>query len=105
MEKGREKKTVFLRLASLCLGILVALSVLVSGLFLYVEMDHDCEGEHCPVCEILAQCEKVLTGMKEVCCHTSVAAVFLCVSAAFVALASWVQVRPTPVSSKIQLNN
>jgi hypothetical protein len=43
--------------------------------------------------------------MKEVCCHTSVAAVFLFVSAAFVALASWVQVRPTPVSRKIQLNN
>lgn len=105
MENGHKKNTVFLRLTSVFLGLLITLSVLFSGLFLYAEMNHDCEGEHCPICEIMAQCEEVLSVMKEVRCHISHAVIGICVLCIFVALCSWVQVRPTPVSRKIQLNN
>lgn len=104
MENGKKKK-VFLRVVSGFLGFLVAFSVFFSGLFLYVEKDHECEGEHCPICEIMAQCEKVLTGMKDICCHASLATIGICILYALVSLSSWVQVHPTPVSRKIQLNN
>ena len=105
MEKGQKKTSKLLRLASVLLGLLIACSVLFSGLFLYADMDHDCEEEHCPICEIMAQCENVLSGMKEVCCHAGMAVIGLSVFYAILTFSMWVQVRPTPVSRKIQLNN
>ena len=105
MEKGQKKTSKLLRLASVLLGLLIACSVLFSGLFLYAEMDHDCKEEHCPICEIMAQCENVLSGMKEVCCHAGMAVIGLSVFYAILTFSMWVQVRPTPVSRKIQLNN
>lgn len=105
MEKGQKKTSKLLRLASVLLGLLIACSVLFSRLFLYEEMDHDCEGEHCHICEIMAQCEKVLSGMKEVCCHAGMAVIGLSVLYTILSISMWVQVRPTPVSRKIQLNN
>ena len=57
------------------------------------------------LCEIMAQCENVLSGMKEVCCHAGMAVIGLSVFYAILTFSMWVQVRPTPVSRKIQLNN
>ena len=105
MEKGQKKTSKILRLASDFLGLLITFSILFSGLFLFVEMNHECEEEHCPICEIMAQCEKVLSGMKEVCCHAGMAVIGLSVFYAILTFSVWVQVRPTPVSRKIQLNN
>ena len=105
MEKGQKRTSILLRSASVLLGLLIAFSLLFSGLFLYAEMDHECEEEHCPICEIMAQCEKVLSGMKEVCCHSGLSVIGLSVLFAIITLSVWVQVRPTPVSRKIQLNN
>ena len=105
MEKGLKKNKNLLRLTSGFLGLLIGFSILFSGLFLYAEMNHECEEEHCPICEIMAQCEKVISGMKEVCCHAGLTAIGFTVLLALVALSMWVQVRPTPVSRKIQLNN
>jgi len=42
----------------LCLGMLFVM--LLSPLYLAMEIDHDCHGDDCPICELIARCENTL---------------------------------------------
>ena len=45
------------RTAAGIVTILLLVAMLFSVLFLAVEAGHDCEEEHCPICECIRQCE------------------------------------------------
>ena len=45
------------------LGIMMLSVVLFSTLYIASETDHECDGEHCPVCMILMQCENTLRSL------------------------------------------
>ncbi len=42
------------------IGAAMLVVVLFSAIFITVETFHDCDGEDCPICEILHQCENNL---------------------------------------------
>lgn len=42
------------------LTLAVAAALLFSALFIIIEADHDCAGEDCAVCAVIAVCEKTL---------------------------------------------
>jgi len=50
------------RILSLVLCLFLALSVLCSVAYLFVEAVHDCYGHGCPVCAQMGECVKALAG-------------------------------------------
>ena len=48
------------RWAALAAAILLALSLVLSGLFVSTHLHHDCAGEDCDVCHMIANCAQIL---------------------------------------------
>ena len=93
------------RIYSAIAAALVILALIVSVLCLAVESDHECSGEDCYVCRILALCENTIKSFGTVFCVLC-AALFL---SEFSAL-SRTPVMPSqcidsPVSLKVKLSN
>ncbi len=93
------------RIIALVLAAIVFLTVAFSLCVIAVEAGHDCHGEDCPVCELIAVCENNIRGMSLILVFVSlmvalallrplprVDRVFLCGS-------------QTPVSLKVKLTN
>ncbi|MBR4431384.1 MAG: hypothetical protein IKS75_08820 [Clostridiales bacterium] len=79
--------------------------ILLAGLFIILEADHDCEGEDCPVCECIEQCQATLHQLGTA-AVTGMAVLFpiLLLIASGIHFVRVVR-RETPVSIKVQLNN
>ncbi|MBQ6552504.1 MAG: hypothetical protein IJL83_02685 [Clostridia bacterium] len=92
------------RVIATVLAVVFALAVALSLVFIAAEADHDCSGEDCPVCELLALCRGVLRGV--------LAAAFVCLAAAALRTAalsrsarSALRAAITPASLKVKLLN
>ncbi len=91
------------RIIATVLAVVFALAVALSLVFIAAEADHDCSGEGCPVCELLALCRGVLRGV--------LAAAFVCLAAALRTAAlsrsarSALRAAVTPASLKVKLLN
>lgn len=48
------------RILALMMAILVLAVVLTSAIYIAAEADHDCVGEHCPVCEQILACQSTI---------------------------------------------
>ena len=48
------------------LCVLLVVSFAVSGIFSLTHIDHECTGEHCPVCAAIASFERLLRGLSAV---------------------------------------
>ena len=48
------------RWAALAAAVLLALSLILSGLFVSTHLHHDCAGEDCDVCHMIANCAQIL---------------------------------------------
>jgi len=48
------------RLIAAAVAAAFLFGILIAGLFIIIEADHECEGEHCHVCECLEQCQAAL---------------------------------------------
>ena len=81
------------------------LVILLAGVFIVMEADHDCEGEDCPVCECLEQCQTALhqTGNTPVICITAYFSVLLLITGQILPVK--VTLKDTPVSTKVRLND
>ena len=86
-------------------AIAMLLVILLAGIFIALEADHDCEGEDCPVCECMEQCQSTLNQLGSV-SVTGMAVLFpiLLLIASGIHFVRVVR-RETPVSIKVQLNN
>ncbi|MBR5712262.1 MAG: hypothetical protein IKX54_01570 [Lachnospiraceae bacterium] len=87
------------------LGILMLVVLLFSALYIAHEMDHDCEGEDCPVCSIIRQCESVI---RRGCGAAPVqvwVAIPMLIGLAAAALFVCVTASETPVARKVRMNN
>ena len=93
------------RTAAGAMALLLLVLVLFSALYPAAEADHDCCGEHCPVCACIRQCGDLLRGfgLGKASLTFSAAAAVLVFSAAFPAVTA--VLRETPVSVKVRLNN
>ena len=79
--------------------------VLFSFIYVVAEADHDCEGEHCHICECIEICAELLQkfGFKAS-AGTQFAALALFVLMAAI-IPAGTHTESTPVSLKVQLNN
>ena len=86
-------------------AIAMLLVILLAGIFIALEADHDCEGEDCPVCECMEQCRATLHQLGSV--TVTGKAVLFPVLLLIVSVIHFARVirRETPVSIKVQLNN
>ena len=102
--EATENSTFTKALAAVTLTAML-LAVLLAGIFIAVEADHDCEGEDCHICQCLEQCKTTLRQLGEVCSAAKVsvftAAVLLTTCFHFVR----VILRETPVTIKVRLND
>ena len=86
-------------------AIAMLLVILLAGIFIILEADHDCEGEDCPVCECMEQCQATLhqLGSITVTGKTALFPILLLIVLS-VHIAA-VFPKQTPVSIKVRLNN
>ena len=86
-------------------AIAMLLVIILAGIFIALEADHECEGEDCPICECLEQCRATLHQLGSV-TVTSKAVLFpvLLLIVSGIHFARVIR-RETPVSIKVQLNN
>lgn len=86
-------------------AIAMLLVILLAGIFIILEADHDCEGEDCPVCECMEQCQATLHQLGSI--TVTGKAVLFPILLLIVLSVHIVAVFPkqTPVSIKVRLNN
>ncbi len=78
--------------------------VLFSAFFIALEAAHDCEGEECPVCACIEQCENLLNQLGgEIFILAITYSPYLIIS--IVLLICTFFIRETPISQKVRLND
>lgn len=87
------------------MGILMLFFILFSSVYMIAEADHECTGDHCPVCVCIEQCENMLyqigTGV-----ITVIEVIIPVLYTAFYAvLISHVFTGETLISEKVRMNN
>ena len=87
------------------LGIAMLVVVLFSAVFVAAETFHDCQGDECPVCEILQQCENNLNQLGSGIIPLAVAIIAAFYLFAGVSDTGVFRIFSTPVSNMVRLNN
>lgn len=87
-----------------CIGFVLVL--LVSSAFLIREADHDCCGEHCPVCEMIAMTTALMRSFCLIAAMMLLRSLFAVARSAFHAPETGFGLSAgTPVSRKIRMND
>ena len=87
------------------LGMAMLVVVLFSAVFVASETHHDCQGDGCPVCEILQQCENNLNQLGSGIIPLAVAVMAAFYLFAGVSDTGVFRIFSTPVSNMVRLNN
>ena len=88
----------------LCVGLILAL--FVSSAFLIHEADHDCSGEHCPVCQMIAMTTALMRSFCLIAAMMLLRSLFAAAQSAFHAPETgYGHSAGTPVSRKIRMND
>jgi hypothetical protein len=93
-----------LRTAAMILAVIFALSVILSLSFLSVEADHDCTGEDCPICAVIALCKNIIRNVVTAVAAVTVAVAVGAVSSYAISAVSR-DVTETPFTLKVRLLN
>ena len=98
------KNSSLIRVLSALSALTMLSVVLLAGIFIVMEADHDCEGEYCPVCQCLEQCQNALHQISAAAAVVTVstALTFFITSTAF--RFERTTQKDTPVTSKVRLN-
>ena len=91
--------------AALILALMLLFVMLISALFIARNAHHDCKGEGCSVCAIIAVCENMLKNISSAAAAAAVltAAVFVIIKT--LETASVFCPAATPVSLKVKLSD
>ena len=88
------------------LAVLLIVFVLFASLyFILHEAHHDCSGEDCPVCRLIAVCRDTLKGFAFISVLVGILLAFLFRSSAFRSALKEKRFTHTPVSLKVRLLN
>ena len=79
--------------------------VLFSAVFVTVEAFHDCDGDSCPICNLIQQCENNLNQLGDGSTPIYLAFLAVLLVAAVLSLEENVLVYSTPVSSMVRMND
>ena len=90
---------------AIALSLLLVFVMLFSHLFVIAEADHDCSGEDCPVCAVIALCQNTLKVLGEA--FIAAVAAFACLRFAtfVISLFHTLTNTETPISLKVKLLN
>lgn len=101
----RSSKTTAKKIAAVIISLLMIALVLFSFIYVVAEADHDCEGEHCQVCECIEICAGILQkfGFKASSSVQLGVAALIPLLAAVILTGTYTGT--TPVSLKVRLNN
>ncbi len=100
-EKIKNMKT----MSVACLGIAMLVVVLFSAIFVTVETFHECDGEDCPICEMIHQCENNLRQLGAGSAPYLCTAVLVIFYAVIGVLPDNLFLHITPVSVKVRMND
>ncbi len=93
------------RIAAILLTAFV-LAAMIFSLFMIVhETGHDCIGDHCPVCAVLALCRDTLKALGDALTGAAVGFAFCCSAASVPMLLRILSNNSTPISLKVKLLN
>ena len=79
--------------------------VLFSAVFVTVEAFHDCDGDSCPICTLIQQCENNLNQLGDGSAPIYMTFLTVLLVAAVISLKENVLVYSTPVSSMVRMND
>lgn len=93
------------RLAAVLFAVLILVALMTSLFLMSHAADHDCIGEDCPVCAVIALCRNTLKTLCGV--LLAAAAVFACARFAALLLSDLrgLSYRETPITLKVKLLN
>lgn len=98
-------KSIKLKISALAVALLFGIVILSSLSFIAYESGHDCDGAECSVCEILQQCERLLTGFGAALCTCISHPAFILAFAAVLMCGSVFEMINTLISLKVELLN
>lgn len=87
------------------LGMAMLVVVLFSAVFVASESQHDCQGDECPICAVLQQCENNLNQLGSGIVPLAVAVMVVFCFVAGVSDSGVFRIFSTPVSNMVRLNN
>ena len=93
------------RFAAAALAALVIVAVVTSLFIVSHEADHDCIGEDCPVCAVIAACQSTLKTLSAALAVFAAAAAWVCFAVILLTALKAVLHSETPVSLKVRLLN
>ncbi len=93
------------RLAAAILAAFVFVAVMASLFIVIREVDHDCTGEGCPICAVIAVCQKTLKTRSEALAVFDATAALVCFVVFSVTLFKAVLQNKTPIILKDKLLN
>ena len=96
------KKT---RIIAVITAIIVLLAVLSSAAFIAAEADHDCTGEHCPVCQQISICENTLKQLSLAVVALAITAGLGYIYCSLAPIAIRAEGRITLITLKVKLSN
>ncbi|MCR4655462.1 MAG: hypothetical protein K5770_04435 [Lachnospiraceae bacterium] len=91
--------------AGIIMATVMLIMVLLSVFFITAHTDHDCQGEDCPVCACIHQCESLLRGSGNIISDRTALIVPLLLVFSVISLATGFFTENTPVSDKIRMND
>ena len=93
------------RFASIIIAAFIVVAVLTSLFVVAHEADHDCIGEDCPVCAVIAACQTILKTLRDALVVAAAALVCFVVAASIEKFISIRSSENTPISLKVKLLN
>ena len=95
-----------LRITAGVMGLMMLAAVLFSAFCIAAEADHDCCGEHCPVCEMIAMTTALMRSFCLIAAMMLLRSLFAAAQSAFHAPETgYGHSAGTPVSRKIRMND
>ena len=98
------KNSELIRVLSALAAFAMLSVILLASIFIVMEADHDCDGEECPVCQCLEQCQNALHQLSMVTAAVSVSTALAFFLTTTVFRFERVTRKDTPVSAKVRLN-
>lgn len=99
------KKNCVNRISIAVMGFAMLFVVLFSAVFVSVETFHDCDGNDCPICACLQQCEKNLEQLGGGLTGLLIGLVAVTLFASIIEASYDIILHSTPVSQMVRMNN
>lgn len=93
------------RTLAVIMSVLLIFFILFVSLFIVIESDHDCTGEHCPICEYLHVFSRILNISDVLLLFKAAVSGISVLSFAALLCCTGMFVQENPVKDKVRMNN